>query len=215
MKRPRSTIPIRTVIVAAIVVERFAPTERTASEVSRRKRAITGRTADDDRVEGARGKPGGFPGSNACRRRHAVPRRRRGYSGETWFHPSERAEGGRRSFGGVPSAPLVAGEDAVLERDHAAAHLVDHLAVVRDHEDRRAGAVDLVEQLHDPDGGVGVEVPGGLVADEERRMVHERARDRDALLLATGHLVRVAVHLVRQPNEREHLGHLPPDVVAA
>ena len=54
----------------------------------------------------------------------------------------------------VPPTPLVTHELAGLEGDHALAHLVHHLAVVRDHEDRRAGAVDPVEQLHDPDGRV-------------------------------------------------------------
>src|SRR5919202_1310644 len=61
---------------------------------------------------------------------------------------------------------------------------------------RRARAIDAVEQLHDPDGRIGIEVPGRLVADEERRMVDERARDRDALLLTTGKLVGIGVHLV-------------------
>src|SRR5262249_28724824 len=93
------------------------------------------------------------------------------------------------SFGLVPAAALVAREPTVLERDHATAHLVHHLAVVRDHEDRRAAAVDAVEQLHDPDGGVGIEVSRRLVADEQRRMVDDGTRDRDALLLAARELV--------------------------
>src|SRR5919201_747335 len=93
---------------------------------------------------------------------------------------------------------------SVLEGDHALAHLVDHLAVVRDHEDRRPRAVDAVEELHDPDRGVGVEVPGRLVADEERRVVHEGTRDRDALLLAARELVGVRVHPVREPDEVQH-----------
>src|SRR4029079_17974225 len=104
------------------------------------------------------------------------------------------------SFGGVASAPLVPGELPALERDHALAHLVDHLAVVRDHEDRRAGAIDAVEELHDPDARVGVEVPGRLVADEERRVVDDGPRDRDALLLAAGELVGERVHLVRETD---------------
>src|ERR687883_203818 len=115
------------------------------------------------------------------------------------------------SFGGVASASLVAGEPPVLEGDHALAHLVDHLAVVGDHEDRRPRAVDAVEELHDPDGRVGVEVPGRLVADEERRVVHERPRDRDALLLAARELVRKRLHLAREPDETEHLRNLRSD----
>src|SRR3954447_5213538 len=89
-----------------------------------------------------------------------------------------------RSSLDVAAAAVVAHEAAALERDHAAAHLVDHLAVVRRHHDRRAGAVDAVEQLHDPDRGVGIEVARRLVADQKRRVVDDRARDRDALLLA-------------------------------
>ena len=42
-------------------------------------------------------------------------------------------------------------------------------------------------------------------------MVDERARDRDTLLLAAGELVRERVHLVREADEVQHLGHLPPD----
>ena len=112
-------------------------------------------------------------------------------------------------------APLVAGQPPVVERDHAAAHLVDHLAVVRRHHDRRPGAVDPVEQLHDPDRGVGVEVPGRLVADQKRRVVDDGARDRDALLLTARELVGKRGHLVREPDEVEHLGHLAADRAAA
>src|SRR2546427_809778 len=80
-------------------------------------------------------------------------------------------------------------ESAVLQRDHPATHLVDHLAVVSHHQYRGAGAVDAIEELHDPDRGVGVQVPGRLVTDEERRVVDEGARDRNALLLAAGELI--------------------------
>ena len=155
MKRPSRNMPISTVIVAAIVVERLAPSERIDSEKSSLNCLIRSRTR---------------------------------------------------------SAALVARQPAVLERDHAAAHLVDHLAVVGDHQDRRTRAVDSVKQLHDPDRRVRVEVPGRLVADQERRVVDDRARDRDALLLAARELVRKRAHLVGEPDEREHLGHLAADV---
>ena len=42
-------------------------------------------------------------------------------------------------------------------------------------------------------------------------MVDERARDRDALLLAAGELVREAVELVAEPDELQDLGHLLVD----
>src|SRR5919108_97070 len=42
-------------------------------------------------------------------------------------------------------------------------------------------------------------------------MVDEGARDRDALLLAAGELIREGAHLVRGPDEIEDLGHLAAD----
>ncbi len=64
------------------------------------------------------------------------------------------------------------------------------------HHHGGAGAVDAVEQLHDPDAGGGVEVSGRLVAQQDARAVDERTRDRHALLLATRQLVGVRRQLV-------------------
>jgi hypothetical protein len=56
--------------------------------------------------------------------------------------------------------------------------------VVRGDDHRRPGPVDPVDQLHDPDRRLGVEVARRLVGEQQRRMVDERTRDRHALLLA-------------------------------
>ena len=81
------------------------------------------------------------------------------------FAPIERSASEKTSrmrvIPRVPAAALVPHEPSGLERDHAPAHLVHHLPVVRDHQDRRPGARDAVEQLHDPDGRVGIEVSVG------------------------------------------------------
>src|SRR5262249_20668759 len=129
-------MPIRTVTVAAIVVDMLARSERNASPT-------TSRTFMSPRACQA-------PTMDAAR---------------AW--PAIQPEAVQRSLGGVAAPPLVAREPAGVEGDHALAHLVDHLAVVGDHQDRRPGAVDPVEELHDPDRGVGIEVPRRLVADEE------------------------------------------------
>ena len=77
--------------------------------------------------------------------------------------------------------------------------------VVGGHHDRGAGAVDPVEQLHDPDRGGRVEVAGGLVGDQDHRPVDERARDRDPLLLAAGELVGHPLALAVEPDQLERL----------
>ena len=102
-----------------------------------------------------------------------------------------------------------------VERDNATAHVVHHLAVVGGHEHGRARAVDALEQVHDAAGGLRVQVSRGLVADEQRRAVHDGAGDGHALLLAAGELVGIAVELVGQAHEAQHLGHLGLDDVTA
>jgi hypothetical protein len=82
--------------------------------------------------------------------------------------------------------------------------------VGHDHH-RRPSAIDAVEQLHDPDRSLRVEVSGRLVGQQQRRVVDERSRDRHALLLPAGELVRIAVNLRLQPDEPQDLGDLPAD----
>ena len=65
-----------------------------------------------------------------------------------------------------------------------------------------------------PDGRLGVEVAGRLVGQQQRRVVDERARDRDALLLAARELIGVVVQLRRQAGEAQDVGHLVAHVAA-
>ena len=84
---------------------------------------------------------------------------------------------------------------------------------MRGNENRRARAVDALEQTHDAQGGLGIEIAGRLVANENRRSVDDGARNRNALLLTAGKLIGKLVHLVLEANEAEHLGHLRADDV--
>ena len=52
----------------------------------------------------------------------------------------------------------------------------------------------LSEDLHDFTTGVGIEVAGRLVGQQNRRFVHQRPRNRHTLLLTTGEF-RGARHL--------------------
>src|SRR5262245_20745076 len=98
----------------------------------------------------------------------------------------------------VPVHPplLVADNLPARELDHPSAHRVDDGVVVGGHVHGSARSIDAVEQLHDVDRRRSVQVPRGLVGQQDERTVHERAGDRDALLLATRQLVRVVLHLV-------------------
>ena len=95
---------------------------------------------------------------------------------------------------------------ALLELDDALAHLVDDGRVVGCHDDRGARAIDALEELHDALGRRRVEIAGGLVRDEDGRLVDEGACDGDALLLATGQLIGHALFLAFEADELEHLG---------
>ena len=61
--------------------------------------------------------------------------------------------------------------------------------VVRDHDDGGAGLVEFVQQSHDARAGHGVQVAGGLVGEEQRRVADHGAGDRDPLALTAGELV--------------------------
>src|ERR1051326_5312186 len=95
-----------------------------------------------------------------------------------------QAAGGlpRRLVPGVQARGLVADDAPARELEHPAAHLVHHRLVVRGHHHGGAGAVDPVEQPHDVDTGLGIEVPGRLVGQQQRGVIDERPGDRDALL---------------------------------
>src|SRR3954453_9637136 len=77
----------------------------------------------------------------------------------------------------VHAGDLIADEAALVQLDDAAAHLVHHLAVVCGDDYGGAGAVDPVDQLHDPDRGFRIEVAGWLIRQEQWGVVHERPRD--------------------------------------
>jgi hypothetical protein len=65
----------------------------------------------------------------------------------------------------------------------------------------------VLQQHHDRPSGLGVQLTGRLVSQEERRAIREGASDRDALLLAAGQLVGPVVDPVPEADELEQLAH--------
>src|ERR1700733_3061005 len=116
---------------------------------------------------------------------------------------------------------IVRHDAAVGEADHAP-RAPPHGFAVRHDDQRLAARVERAEQLEHVLGGARVELAGGLVGEQQRRLVHQRARDRDALLLPARERGRPVVHAVaerdvaqRALGPRERLAAAAPRVVVA
>jgi hypothetical protein len=79
---------------------------------------------------------------------------------------------------------LVDGDAAGIEVDDSP-RVGGDCCVVRDEHDRLAGLVQPGEHAHHFPGRLGVEVAGRFVGEKQVGLVHECARDRDSLLLAS------------------------------
>src|SRR5439155_1041869 len=115
---------------------------------------------------------------------------------------ASRSASKKGTLGGLQ---LVRGDHAVAQR-HDAGSVSRNVVLVRDHDDRLAPVVQVAEHLHQLRAGGRVEVPGGLVGEQDRGLVHEGAGDRDALALAARQLVGPVVHSVAQPDAGERPG---------
>src|SRR2546430_694450 len=94
----------------------------------------------------------------------------------------------RETLGAIAVHPprLVPDHRPVGELHDPPAHRVDDGVVMGGHHHRGPRAVDPVQELHDVDRRRRVQVPGGLVGQQDQRPVDERAGDGHALLLAAG-----------------------------
>ena len=131
------------------------------------------RGGDDHRREGQRRNAGRASRRAVSRmkdqRRRRCLRRARGLDG--------RRRGGRL-------APVVGNDPAVAHGDDPA-RIFGDIGFMRDDDDRHALiAVERDQRLHDLMRGLGVEIAGGFVREQDARAVDQRPGDGDALLLA-------------------------------
>lgn len=76
--------------------------------------------------------------------------------------------------------------------------------IVRHHNQRAAAlGSKSVEQVENAFGGLAIEVTGGFVGKDERRLVGQGTSDRHALALSATELSRPVVHAIRQSNRVE------------
>ena len=152
-----------------------------------------GRDADEDAEHGQRGAQ--LVSADAARRgdeRH--PNERSGLPPARRILRLVPAGNGRRGGRDCRGGPaFVGGDDAVAHRDDSVGGLGQR-RFVRDEHDRQAAlAVEISDRREDFLRRPRIEVPGRLVGEQDRRVVDQGAGDRDALLLAAGELVGMAV----------------------
>ena len=91
--------------------------------------------------------------------------------------------------------------------DDAVGGLAGQLLIVRDHDQGRALAAEVVEQQgHDLGGRGRVEVARRLVRQQDLGPIHQRPRDGDPLVLAAGELHRPMPQPSAQPDRLERRG---------
>lgn len=79
--------------------------------------------------------------------------------------------------------------------------------VVSCHNNRRPHAINAIEKANDSERRPWIEVPRGLVGEEDQGTIHECTGDGDPLLFAAGQLVWEAVELFPKPNQSACLRH--------
>ena len=73
---------------------------------------------------------------------------------------------------------------AFAKHDAPRTDLIDEMHIVAGDDHRHADLVEALEQFHDLERELRIEIAGGLIGNEQRRLRHHRPRDADPLLLA-------------------------------
>src|SRR4029077_17327650 len=94
--------------------------------------------------------------------------------------------------------------DQSIAHDHIALRISSDVLLVRDHDDRDAALVELLENGHDLDAGSTVEIAGRFICQQDLRIIDQRARNCDALLLTAGKLTRKMVLTTCEPDRCEY-----------
>src|SRR5687768_14251567 len=87
---------------------------------------------------------------------------------------------------------------AMIEHDLPASELVHDVHVVGCDDDCRTHLAEALEQTHDIEREIRIEISRGLIGNQQRRLTDDGARDPDPLLLAHGQLERHSALLAAQ-----------------
>ena len=104
----------------------------------------------------------------------------------------------------------VADDPAILDPDDPVGIFLRQLRIVGDH-DHQPVLGYLLQKIHDLHTGVRIQGAGGLVRQQNIRIIHQSPGNSHALHLATGHLVGALMELVAQAHILQGFGcPLPP-----
>ena len=95
-------------------------------------------------------------------------------------------------------------QDQSIAHHDIASRVSRDVRLVRDHDDGDAALVELLKNSHDLDTGPAVEISRRLVGQHHFGIVHQRARNRDPLLLAAGKLTRMMFFAPGKSNRRQN-----------
>jgi hypothetical protein len=91
-------------------------------------------------------------------------------------------------------------QDAAVTKAHDALTVRSNFVFVRHDDDRLSFGVQLTEERQDLDRGLAVEISRGFVGEQNRWVIQNRSRDRNALPLTAGQLIRSVIDALRQSN---------------
>ena len=105
----------------------------------------------------------------------------------------------------VVTLRLVFDHQTIGEPDHALHTLGQHQIVGHQYDGRSGFTVQFFEERDNRGAGRAIEIPGGLVGEQNPRLIHEGPRNCHALLLSAGELGGEVVQAVAQSHAPQQL----------
>ena len=78
--------------------------------------------------------------------------------------------------------------------------MLGNIWLVCDHDDGRAVLVQAMQNVHNFNAGLGVQITRGFVCQNQRRLIDQRARNRDTLLLSARKLIGTMMQAAASAN---------------
>src|SRR5437899_789375 len=106
-------------------------------------------------------------------------------------------------FGSEPIEDRRVTNDFAIAHDQIAPGVASNVELVSYHHDGNSLFVEFLKYAHNLDTGLTVEIAGGFVGQQKRRLVNQRSSNGDPLLLASGKLIGMVVCSLSQTNRLE------------